>query len=164
MNSNIDIISKLLVTARALEKAGDEILSRFGITMGMYEILTLIANQVDTTTKMANLSQITLSSITHKTKFLEDKGYIQRVVNNEDKRVWHFSITKKGQRLLDTVHAVYEEITANLFTQFSEAEKQQTLTVLTATEQHLGYALQNRRMMAEHIDSLLKQKGIRICK
>jgi DNA-binding MarR family transcriptional regulator len=158
MNNNIDIISKLLVTARALERAGDEIFSRFGITLGMYEILMLIANKVDTTTKLAGISQITLASITHKTKLMEEKGYIQRTVNKEDKRVWCFSLTQKGQGLIETIRKIYEEITIPLFAQFSETDKQQMLTFLTATEEHLRSVLQKRQMIVEYVDNLIKQK------
>jgi len=160
MNTNIDIISKLLVTSRVLERAGDVIFSRFGITQGMYEILVLVSDHVDTTTKLAGISQITLANITHKTKFLEDKGYIQRVVNKDDKRVWYFSLTQKGQSLLETVRAVYEEMMVLLFAQFSEAHKQQTLTLLTATEQHLMHVLQNRQIIVEYVNKLIEQKGI----
>jgi DNA-binding MarR family transcriptional regulator len=164
MNTNTDIVNKLLITARALERAGDEIFSRFGITWGMYEILMLVTKDVDTTTKLAGISHITLASITHKTKLMEDNGYIQRVVNKEDKRVWRFSLTTKGQDLLETIHAMYEEMTVPLFSQFSEAEKQQILKFLTATEEHLGNVLQNRQMIAEFVDNLAKQKSIQLPK
>lgn len=161
MNTNIDIVSKLLVTARALERVGDEIFSKFDITVGMYEILTLIADHVDTTTKLAGISQITLASITHKTKQMENKGYIKRVVSKQDKRIWYFSLTPKGRHLLETIRAVYEEMTVPLFAQFSETHKQQALTLLTATEQHLSHVLQNRQIIAEFLSELIEQKGIR---
>jgi DNA-binding MarR family transcriptional regulator len=144
-----------------LERVGDEIFSKFDITVGMYEILTLIADHVDTTTKLAGISQITLASITHKTKHMENKGYIKRVVSKQDKRVWYFSLTPKGRNLLETIRAVYEEMTVPLFAQFSEAHKQQALALLAATEQHLGYLLQNRHMIAEFVNGLVEQKGIR---
>ncbi len=158
--TDIDIISVLLVTTRALERAGDEILSRFGITLGMYEILTLIAHQVDTTTQMANLSQITLGSVTHKTKLMEERGYIRRVVNLKDKRVWRFSLTPLGQSLFEAVGEVYQEVTRPLFAQFSEVEKQQVLSVLTATEEHLRHVLQHRSIMAEYVDRVILERGI----
>lgn len=162
MNTNTDIISKLMVTARALERVGDEIFSKFDITVGMYEILTLIADHVDTTTKLASISQITLASITHKTKLMENKGYIKRVVNNEDKRVWYFSLTPKGRSLLETIRAIYEEMTVPLFAQFSEMHKQQALALLAATEEHLRYVVQNRQIIAEFLSELIEQKGIRV--
>ena len=127
----------------------------------MYEILILISNHIDTTTKLANISQITLASVTHKTKLMENKGYIKRVVNKEDKRVWYFSLTPKGQSLLETIRAVYEEMTIPLFAQFSELHKKQALTLLIATEQHLKHVLKHRQIIAEYVNKLIEQKGIR---
>lgn len=157
MNVNAHIVGMLLVTARVLEKVGDVIFSRFGITLSMYELLMLIAVRVNTTTQMANVSQITLASITHKTKIMEEKGYIQRVMDNKDKRVWYFSLTPAGQRLLDTVSAVYDKLTSPLFIQLSDKEKQQIVSFLTGTEEHMRIALNNRVVMLEHIDTLLRQ-------
>jgi len=158
MKSNIDIIGKLLVIGRALERVGDEIFYNFGITLGMYEILMLISDEINTTTKLANISQITPASITHKTKHMEYKGYIKRVVGKEDKRVWFFSLTNKGKSLLETIHSIYEEITAPLFANFSDSYKQQTLALLTTTEEHLIYILQNRKILADYVEKLIEQK------
>jgi DNA-binding MarR family transcriptional regulator len=159
-NSNVNIIYKLLVTARALEKAGDEIFSRYGITQSMYEILMLIGHGTDTTTELASISQITLASITHKTKLMEDKGYIKRTVGKKDKRVWYFSLTTKGRRLLETIHSVYEEMTVPLFAQFSVPYKEQVSAFLTSTEQHLRHVLNHRQIMLEYISKTIEQKGI----
>jgi DNA-binding MarR family transcriptional regulator len=109
---------------------------------------------------MANLSQITLASITHKTKIMEEKGYIRRVMNNKDKRVWYFSLTPRGQSLLETIREVYEEVTNPLFARFSEGEKQQVLSLLTATETHLQHVIANRSLMAEYVNKLILQRGI----
>ncbi len=158
--TDVDIVNALLVATRALERAGDEIFSRLGITLGMYEILTLIAHQVDTTTQMANLSQTTLASVTHKTKLMEERGYIRRVVNLRDKRVWRFSLTPLGQNLVEAVGEVYQEVTRPLFAQFSETEKRQVLSVLTAAEEHLRHILQHRSIMTEYVDRLILERGI----
>jgi DNA-binding MarR family transcriptional regulator len=153
------IVGMLLVTARALEKVGDAIFAKFGITLSMYELLMLIAVKVNTTTRMANVSQITLASITHKTKIMEEKGYIRRVMDSKDKRVWYFSLTSSGQRLLDTVSMVYDKVTSPLFTQLSEKEKQQIVSFLTGTEEHMRIALENRTTMLEHVEKLLLQEN-----
>jgi MarR family transcriptional regulator, organic hydroperoxide resistance regulator len=160
-NIDADLISRLLVTSRVLEKAGDVILSRFGITMGMYELLVLIADQVDTTTRMAKSSQITLASITHKTKLLEEKGYIRRVLNDKDKRVWYFSLTASGRSLLETIREVYDQVTFNLFARFSEEEKRLILSLLSTTEDHLRHVPQNRVLVIEHINKIMAEKGIK---
>jgi DNA-binding MarR family transcriptional regulator len=155
------IVGMLLVTARALEKVGDAIFSRYGITLSMYELLMLIAVKVDTTTRMANMSQITLASITHKTKILEEKDYIRRVMDRKDKRIWYFSLTPNGKKLLETVSKVYDKVTMPLFAQLSEKEKQQIVAFLTGTEEHMRIALENRAQMLEHIDKMLQEPNPR---
>ena len=154
---NAHIIGMMLVTTRALEKVGDAIFSRFGITLSMYELLMLIAVKVDTTTKMANMSQITLSSITHKTKIMEEKGYIRRVMDRKDKRIWYFSLTPSGKNLLETVSRVYDKVTTPLFTKLSEQEKKQIVAFLAETEEHMRIALEKRSQMLEHIDKMLRE-------
>ena len=159
LSINAHIVGMLLVTTRALEKVGDAIFSRFGITVAMYELLMLIAVKVNTTTKMANVSQITLASITHKTKIMEEKGYIQRVMDSKDKRVWYFSLTPTGQRLLDTVSGVYDKLTSPLFAELSEKEKQKIVSFLTTTEEHMRIAMENREVMLDHVEKLLQKEN-----
>ncbi len=159
-NINAQIVGRLFVTARALERVGDIIFSRFGLTVSMYELLLLIAHDVDTTTRMASLSQITLASITHKTKYMEEKGLIQRQINSDDKRVWRFSLTARGQDLLETISEVYDSVTKPLFGQLPEGERRLILSFLTATEDHMRQALQNRSLVVEHVNQLIGKKGI----
>ncbi len=161
-NVNAQIVGRLFVTARAMEKVGDTIFSRFGLTVSMYELLMLIAEGVSTTTKMANLSQITLASITHKTKYMEDKGLIQREMNREDKRVWRFNLTQEGRRRLDAISEVYDAVTKPLFGQMTGDERKLILSFLAATEDHMRQALQNRSLVAQHIDRLIREKGIEL--
>jgi len=156
-NVSASIIGRLMVTSRVIEQVADAILARFGITLAMYELMMLMSDGIDTTTKMASISRITLASITHKTKLMEERGYIRRVVNQKDKRVWCFSLTPSGQSLLAAVSAVYDKVTRPLYSQVSERDKQRVLSFLTATEDHLRYALDNRSMMLEHIEQFLAQ-------
>ncbi len=150
------------MTARALEKVGDTIFTRFGLTVSMYELLMLIAEGISTTTKMASLSQITLASITHKTKYMEEKGFIQREMNRDDKRIWRFYLTPEGQRRLDAISEVYDAVTKPLFAQLSRDERRLILSFLAATEDHMRQALQNRTLVAQHADQLIREKGIEL--
>jgi DNA-binding MarR family transcriptional regulator len=157
-NTGAAIVGRLQVTARALEKVADAILSRYGITLGMYEVLVLIAAGIDTTTRIANASQITPASITHKTKLMEAKGYIRRAMDTKDRRVWYFSLADRGQHLLETVLVVYDRVTRPLFAQLSDKERQLILTFLMGTEEHMRVALENRSLVLEHVDGLLRQE------
>ncbi len=157
-NKGTAIVGRLLVTARALEQVGDAILERYGITLSMYELLMLISAGVNTTSVLARESRITPASITHKTKLMEEKGYISRRVAASDKRVWHFSLTPAGRRLMETVSATYDKVSRPLLADLSNRERQKILSFLTNTEEHMRYALENRSLMLEHIDGMLRQE------
>ncbi len=159
MNIDVDVTNKLLVTARMLEKVGDMLFSRFGITARAFEILKHINNGIDTTTILANAMQSSLANITHGTKILEEKGYIKRIVNERDKRIWCFSITKRGQGLLETVNSIYEAGMIPLYSQFPAKQKQQVLDFLNATEEHLKVVVQDDTHIAEFITNQLKVKA-----
>ncbi len=156
-NTSASIIDRLMVVSRAIEQVADAILARFGITLAMYELMMLISAGTDTTTTMARSSRITLASITHKTKLMEEKGYIRRVMNPEDRRIWRFSLTPAGESLLAAVSDVYDRVTRPFLSQVPLKERRRVLAFLTATEEHLRYALDNRSMMLEHIDRFLAQ-------
>lgn len=158
MSINVDITYKLLVTARMLEKVGDMLFSRFGITARAFEILRLIDRDISTTTVLADAMQSSLANITHGTKILEEKGYVKRVVNERDKRIWCFSITEKGQGLLETVDAIYEAGMIPLYSQFPAKQKQRILGFLNATEEHLKLVIQDDTHIAEFLSNLLKEK------
>ncbi len=158
MNINVDITNKLLMTARMLEKVGDMLFSRFGITSRAFEILKRINNGMNTTTTLADDMQSSLANITHGTKILEEKGYIKRIVNKRDKRIWYFSITEKGKGLLETVNSIYEAGMVPLYSQFPTGQKQQMLDFLKATEEHLKVVIQDDTHIAEFIDNQLKVK------
>ncbi len=158
MNINVDITYKLLVTARMLEKVGDMLFSKFGITARSFEILKHINSGINTTTMLADAMQSSLANITHGTKILEEKGYIKRIVNERDKRIWCFSITKKGQGLLETVNSIYEAGMIPLYSQVPAKQKQRILDFLNATEEHLKVVIQDDTHIAEFMTNLLEAK------
>lgn len=160
MNIDTYIVGKLFSVARMLGKAGDIIFSRFGITSRSYDILMHISNGVNTTAKLAHAMQSSLANITHKTKLLEERGYIKRKVDPNDKRVWFFSITEEGKKLLETANLLSEKAIEELYSQFSSKQKQQILDFLKTTEKNLDNALQDRKEFAEFLEKLLAtEKG-----
>ncbi len=158
MNIDVDVTNKLLVTARMLEKVGDILLSGFGITARAFDILRHINSGINTTTMLADAMQSSLANITHRTKILEEKGYIKRIVNERDKRIWLFSVTEKGQDLLEVVNSIYEAGMIPLYSQFAAKQKQQVLDFLNATEEHLKVVVQDDTHITEFLTNLLKAK------
>ena len=96
MSVNTEITETLLETTRMLDRTGDMLFSRYGIAMTSYEILGYISDNISTTKGLAQKLQTTYSNITHKTKLLEEKGYINRTIDPKDKRSWNFRLTPEG--------------------------------------------------------------------
>jgi DNA-binding MarR family transcriptional regulator len=158
MTGGTYINKQLLITARKLEKASDMVLSQFGITMSMYEMLLDIQAGIHTTVALAQNLDSTLSNVTHKTKLLEEKRYITRNVNKEDKRVWYFSITPKGLQLLSVVNSIYEHATSQLYSQFTPQQMQTVTEFLKQNEEHLSHIVQSKNEVEAFVKQLLKKK------
>jgi DNA-binding MarR family transcriptional regulator len=152
MSLETDITHKLLATTRLLERTWDEVFARFGIGLRAYEILVDIAAGLDTTTQLADLTQSTPASITHKTKLMEDLGYLARRVDPDDKRVWHFSLTERGRALLETVQHVNAAALDQLYGEFSTEQKQHVASFLDALAAHLSQVPQHRDAIAAWLD------------
>jgi DNA-binding MarR family transcriptional regulator len=148
-----EVSDQIITTSRLLDQVGNLIMSEFGITMNGYETMILIDKNINTTTELANQTNSTLANITHKTKILEEKGYIRRNLG-EDKRKWNFSLTSEGKELLESVDKYYDLATNRLFSQFTEVELQSMLGILNKTSQHLEFILMNETDLMDYVKSL----------
>jgi DNA-binding MarR family transcriptional regulator len=155
MTINTEITESLLETARMLDRTGDMLFSRYGIAMTNYEILGYISNKISTTKELSQKLQTTYSNITHKTKLLEDKGYIKRTLDPNDKRSWNFCLTSEGEKTLAAIRFLHSEATKQLYNQFSEKEKQFMVDFLQAIKQHLMMISQNRDQLAKFVNEVV---------
>ena len=151
-----EVSDQIIATARLLEQAGNLMMAEFGITMGAYETMKLIGQEIATTTELAGRTKSTLANITHKTKVLEERGFILRTVG-QDKRTWRFSLTSEGRGLLETVERFYSEAVNTLFSQFSEAQMGSALHLLTNTQEHLEMILQDKSELREFARDLKRR-------
>ena len=138
MNTDIQITKQLFLATQLFEKVGDRIFATCGLTIKTHEILLLIENGSNTTTKLAKVMNLALAGITQKTKILENKGFISRKVGVDDLRVWHFEVTNKGKRALKDIVFPYKKATGILYFEFSQSEKKQMLVLLGRIAKHLS--------------------------
>ena len=102
--------------------------------------------------------QSSLANITHKTKLLESHGYLKRMASDTDKRIWYFSLTPQGEKVLETIRFIYEKATEKLYSQFSKQQKKQFLQFLSAVEEHLKGISENKKQIKQFVESLVKVK------
>lgn len=150
---NLNVTNKLIGIARSMEKVGDLMLSRFDLTMRTYEILINIDQGVNTNQELSKRMQSTPASIAQKTKILEKKRLIKRVVAKRDKRVWYFFHTKKGQEIFKHVQYIWKLADPHLYSQYSEKEKQLIMDFIRKTDEHLTFILQNRGKIDEFMNT-----------
>lgn len=161
MDINVNITNKLLAVTRILEKTSNVILAQFKITYVGYEILKQISAGTATTTTLAKTMNSTLSNITHKTKILEETGFIERSFDKNDKRVWCFAISKKGKTSLKLIESIYQEAMKQLYSEFTNSQKQHVLDFLNKIENHLSHALlEHKTELIAFVKDLSKSQSV----
>ncbi len=136
MSTDVQIIQQLFLVERLLERPTDRIFAIHDLTAKTREILLLIQQQADTTTRLAKAMNLPLAGITQKTKVLEKKGFIQRK-SGDDLREWRFTVTQKGAKALHDCMPLYEAAAKKLFVDFSQAEKMMALHMLKKMTDHI---------------------------
>jgi DNA-binding MarR family transcriptional regulator len=96
MNSRQSVINELFKLVALLENSGDFIFAPIGLTVKTYAVLSLISTGIDTSRDLLAGTYGSKPNMTKKLKFLEENGFIQRFVDEHDKRVFRFSLTKKS--------------------------------------------------------------------
>lgn len=115
-------IHDLFHTVGTLESYGDTLFKPFGLTTKQFAILRLIHEGHNTSSLLQQQWGHHKSTIAQKIKQLEQKKLLIRTVSEHDNRVWIFSLTDLGQQNLFHCMALYKEVLATVFQNFSQSE------------------------------------------
>lgn len=144
MNKNIALNNQFFVVIALLEKIGNHIFSKFGLTVKTYAILAAINDGCTKSTELAKKIQGSKASVTQKTKWLEEKGLIYRELDKRDKRIWYFYLTDKGKETLERIAPDYENAMNSLFKPFPKKEIDQAMKMFAIMEDRLHYAIKHK--------------------
>jgi DNA-binding MarR family transcriptional regulator len=86
-------LKKIFALTHELEK---KIKHECNLTANEVFILCLLSKGIKRPAEMAEKLDITISRISRILSSLEEKKFINREVDNNDKRMFHFELTKKG--------------------------------------------------------------------
>jgi DNA-binding MarR family transcriptional regulator len=93
------------------------------LTAPQYFMLqTLAKHDMQTSSYFANVLGVTLSAITNLSSKLVQKGYIERVVSETDRRQVHLKITDQGREVEQRMLERYKQMTDGLWSEFSGTE------------------------------------------
>lgn len=137
----IDIFNEVLAIQ---EKA----LQENGIKLSISEVHTLEAieksKEDNKMTDVAQLLNITASTLSINVNRLVKKGYIEKVQDEKDRRVVHLILTDAAVKVLEIHHQFHKELIDSFFTDLHIDED--------------DVLLQSLRRVLEHLKNLIKRK------
>jgi DNA-binding MarR family transcriptional regulator len=75
----------------------------YGIGLNEAILLNSLNDQIYSSSKIADILKLSLSNASKVIKSVEQKGLIERMLGQEDKRQMYFILTKKGHKKLSSI-------------------------------------------------------------
>ncbi|AUS08917.1 hypothetical protein C1X05_08705 [Laceyella sacchari] len=99
-------------------------LESFGIGSGQYNYLfALYENDGQSQQKLSELLLVNKSATVKAINKLEELGFVERRVNQEDKRYYHVYLTSKGWSVMPQLKKIVAEVQEELFRGMSDEER-----------------------------------------
>ena len=118
---------KYIVASRRLLEALDDDLSANGLTLSDYEILVHLSDAEDRRLRMSDLAEKTIlsrSRLSHRIKYTEGKGWVERQKCASDKRgTWAVMTTKGWNSIVKAAPDHVESIRNRFMDQISKADQ-----------------------------------------
>ena len=140
MTKEILLNNQLFKVVALLEKKGQKIFTKHDLTVKNFAILVAVKNGVSKSSDLSRVISGTPSAIAQKTKILEDKNFLKRKIDQKDRRIFHFSLTKKGQEVLDKITPDYEKAICQLWKFLDQGEVVRLLEIFEKVEERLAFA------------------------
>jgi len=107
---SVEIVLNFLHTYDQLHQIVSRYMAEYGLSKSSLNILMLLRHGSDEGMQLHDLGELLLVSranITGLMDHLEDKGYVKRLIDPQDRRARHARITPKGEALLDEFMPVH---------------------------------------------------------
>ena len=132
---------KYIVASRRLLEALDDDLSANGLTLSDYEILVHLSDAEDRRLRMSDLAEKTIlsrSRLSHRIKYMEGKGWVERQKCASDKRgTWAVMTTKGWNSIVKAAPDHVESIRNRFIDQISKADHVNVATIFEKVEKSL---------------------------
>jgi MarR family 2-MHQ and catechol resistance regulon transcriptional repressor len=135
-----ETVLNLLYTYDVLHQITGRYMADFGLSKSTLNVLMLLRCGGPEGTLLHDLGELLLVSranITGLIDSLEEKGYVKRVVDEQDRRARFARLTRKGEELLDQVMPIHFRNIVELLKDLSEHEKELLITLLKKLRQSL---------------------------
>lgn len=130
----------LLFTYDVFHQIVSRYMASYGLSKSTLNILMLLRNAPAEGMQLHDLGELLLVSranITGLIDHLEEKGYVTRVVDVQDRRARYARITRKAEALLDEFIPVHYGNIQTLLSDLTSSEKEAMITLLKKTRNSL---------------------------
>ena len=132
---------KYIVASRRMYEALDEDLTSHGLSLSDYEILVHLSDAKDRSLRMAELAEKTIlsrSRLSHRIKYMEGKGWVERQKCDSDKRgTWAVMTTKGWNAIVKAAPDHVESIRNRFIDQISKADQANIAAIFEKVESNL---------------------------
>ena len=134
--TSVEILLSLRYTEDVLQQACGPYLGQYGLSKSSVNVLMLLRHGPSAGMQLHDLGELLLVSranITGLIDHLEEKEYVRRVVDPQDRRAKFARITKKGEALLDAFMPQHYRRVKTMLKGLSEGERETLLELLKKT-------------------------------
>ena len=132
---------KYIVASRRMYEALDEDLASHGLSLSDYEILVHLSDAKDRSLRMSELADKTIlsrSRLSHRIKYMEGKGWVERQKCDSDKRgTWAVMTTKGWNAIVKAAPDHVESIRNRFIDQISKADQANIASAFAKVEKTL---------------------------
>jgi len=132
---------KYIVASRRMYEALDEDLTSHGLSLSDYEILVHLSDAKDRSLRMSELADKTIlsrSRLSHRIKYMEGKGWVERQKCASDKRgTWAVMTTKGWNTIVKAAPDHVASIRNRFIDQISKADQANIAAIFEKVESNL---------------------------
>ncbi len=132
---------KYIVASRRMYEALDEDLTSHGLSLSDYEILVHLSDAKDRSLRMSELADKTIlsrSRLSHRIKYMEGKGWVERQKCASDKRgTWAVMTTKGWNTIVKAAPDHVASIRKRFMDQISKADQANIAAIFEKVESNL---------------------------
>ena len=140
---DLDVIQRLVWSGRLAHRIMDRSAIASGLDRrGDYEVLALLRRnepRLLTPVEVAKKLLSSQSGMTGKLDRLEERGFIERLPDPEDRRAVRLGVTDRGRMLIDGAFISSLDVYDSVLSELSPAERKQLATLLAKLLQRLDH-------------------------
>ena len=137
----LELLISIFRTAGMLHGSQEAMLRNYNLTIQAWRTLGILFFNQDHAAPLHIISQmlgVTRPHVTGVIDTLEQDGLVERIAHPADRRVTLAHLTEKGAERMIEVSPHYNVLIADLFSPFSEEEREQLLALLYRLRHHLA--------------------------